>query len=376
MEDHERARFDQIGKECLRKAMRIVFYDSLTKPFMEVLGVGVLCLAIAAGANMLLHQETSFLGIHMCDRPLSLTSLLVFYALLIGATDPARKLSGIYSSIQGGIAAADRVFPLLDKQPAISDPLSPRPMSIPIHRLTFNHVNFEYVAGQPVLRDINLKIKFGETLAIVGANGCGKTTLVNLLPRFIDPVSGTVQIDGIDLQDFKIRDLRRLIAFVTQHTLLFDDTVENNIRYGSPQATVHEVTNAAKRAMAHQFITQELESGYQTVIGPGGSFLSGGQRQRISLARAILRDPEILILDEATNQIDLKSEQLIRQALEVFLRERSAIIITHRMSTLSLADRVVVMDAGQIIDVGAHEDLISRCAIYQDLNQSQFRESA
>jgi ATP-binding cassette subfamily B protein/subfamily B ATP-binding cassette protein MsbA len=230
--------------------------------------------------------------------------------------------------------------------------------------------------GEPVLRAIDLRIPFGESLAIVGSNGCGKSTLVNLVARFYDPVEGAVRLDGVDLRACRVRELRRKIGIVTQQTVLFDDTVMNNIRYGSLHATDEQVIAAAKKAHAHRFIVEKLDEGYDTIVGERGGRLSGGQRQRIALARAILRDPEILILDEATSQIDLESEQLIHQALREFTRGRTAILITHRLSTLTLADRILVMDAGRIADLGTHQELLGRCDIYRRLHQIQFRESA
>jgi ATP-binding cassette subfamily B protein/subfamily B ATP-binding cassette protein MsbA len=227
-----------------------------------------------------------------------------------------------------------------------------------------------------VLHDLSLRIPHGEKLAIVGPNGCGKSTLTNLIPRFYDPVSGTVRLDHVDLRDMRLSDLRQQIGIVTQHTWLFDDTILNNIRYGRPQATDQQVIEAAKQAHAHQFIEQKLSRGYKTVVGQGGQLLSGGQRQRIALARAILRDPAILVLDEATSQIDLESEQLIHNVLVGFIRNRTAILITHRLSTLALADRILVMDAGRIVDIGTHEQLLSRCTLYSRLHKIAFRESA
>jgi len=376
MEQYERSRFRRISRECLRKAMKIMFYNSLTKPAIEILGMGTIFIALIAGVYLVLNQETHILGIPMCDRPISGAALFWFYGLLVGASDPARKLSDVFTRIQGGIAAADRVFPLLDRQPKITDPSNPRPAPRPHRQLVFDHVDFHYTPDQPVLQDIDLKVDFGETLCVVGPNGCGKTTLVNLLPRFYDPVDGVVRLDDVDLRELRLRELRRIVGVVTQQTLLFDDTVENNIRYGSLSATREQVIEAAKKAHAHRFIEEKLEEGYESVVGPGGNRLSGGQRQRIALARAMLRNPDILVLDEATSQIDIESEQLIHRALEYFVRDRTAIIITHRLSTLQLADRILVMEAGRIVDLGTHDELSQRCDLYQRLHELQFRQSA
>jgi ATP-binding cassette subfamily B protein/subfamily B ATP-binding cassette protein MsbA len=376
MESYERKRFQTTSRGCLRQAMKIMFYDSLARPAIEILGLTIVFVALIAGAYLVLHQATHICGVRMCARPLSDPALLCFFGLLVGASDPARKLSDVFSAIQAGIAAADRLYPILDREPKIADPDVPRPAPRPHRQLVFDHVSFHYTPEQPVLHEIDLTIPFGETLCIVGPNGCGKTTLANLLPRFYDPVSGSVRLDDVDLRELRLRDLRRLVGLVTQQTLLFDDTVFNNIRYGSLTASRAEVLAAAKQAHAHRFITEKLEHGYDTIVGPGGNRLSGGQRQRIALARAMLRNPDILILDEATSQIDLESEQLIHKALEHFVRNRTAIIITHRLSTLELADRILVLDAGRQVDLGMHDELLRRCELYRRLHEFQFRQSA
>ncbi len=376
MERHERKRFHQTAKQYYRKVMRINFYSSLTAPNNELLGIGVICLALVAGCYLVLNQQTHLLGVRMTDRPLSFGALMAFYAFLIGVSDPARKLSGVMSALQSAAAAADRVYAVHDREPTIVDPPSPRPLPSQDRELVLDHVSFHYTPEQPVLIDLDLKIASGETIAIVGPNGCGKTTLASLIPRFYDPVAGSVRLGGCDLRELRMRDLRREIGLVTQQTLLFDDTVANNIRYGRPGASESEVIEAAQKAHAHRFIVEQLSEGYETVVGERGGRLSGGQRQRIALARAILRDPSILILDEATSQIDYESEQLIHKALEEFVRGRTTILITHRVHTLALAQRILVMNEGRVVDLGTHSELLGRCAVYQRLYQTSLRESA
>jgi len=304
---------------------------------------------------------------------------VLFYSFLLGAADPARKLSDVLTQIQRAAAASDRIYAMLDREPQVRDPERPRPLARHRKHLVFDGVDFSYTPGRPVLRELNLKIDFGETIAIVGPSGCGKSTLASLIPRFADPDAGTIRLDGVPLGEVRLRHLRSQIGLVTQEPVLFDDTVLNNIRYGSPQATAEQVIRAAKQAHAHRFIEQELPHGYDSSVGPMGGQLSGGQRQRIALARAILRDPAILVLDEATSQIDLESEQLIQKVFERFVRGRTAVIITHRLGALSLANRIVVMREGRIVDVGTHDELTACCDFYRRLYQIQFdglRETA
>jgi ATP-binding cassette subfamily B protein/subfamily B ATP-binding cassette protein MsbA len=376
MERHERKRFHQTAKEYYRRVMRINFYGSLTAPNNELMGIGVICLALLAGCYLVLNDQTHLLGIKMTDRPLTFGALMAFYAFLIGVSDPARKLSGVMSMLQGAAAAADRIYAVHDREPTIVDPPKPRSLPSQNRELVLDGVSFHYTPERPVLVDVDLTIGSGETIAIVGPNGCGKTTLASLIPRFYDPVEGAVRLGGCDLRELRMRDLRREIGLVTQQTLLFDDTVANNIRYGRSGASESEIIEAAKKAHAHKFIVEQLTDGYQTQVGERGNRLSGGQRQRIALARAILRDPSILILDEATSQIDYESEQLIHKALEEFVRGRTTILITHRVHTLALARRILVMDEGRILDLGTHSELLSRCTVYQRLYQTSLRESA
>ncbi len=376
MERHENNRFRRTTREVYRKSMKIMFYHGLTKLSDEVLGICVVCISILAGGYLVLNQETHIFGMLMTAKPLNLASLLLFYGFLIGASDPLRKLSGFVNQIQAGSAAADRVYPLIDREPSIVEIDNPIPVNDVRKPIIFKDVSFYYNRNELVLRDINLKIESGKTLAIVGPNGCGKTTLLNMIPRFFDPIKGQVLLGYDPLQDLSIHKLRRRVGIVTQQTILFDDTVMNNIRYGSTRASDEDVILAAKKAHAHSFIVDKLDQGYDTNVGESGSRLSGGQRQRISLARAILRDPQIMLLDEATSQIDPESEQLIHNALQKFTKDRTTVMITHRLSTLSLADQILVLNEGKIVDLGTHEELASRCELYQRLYQLTLKESA
>jgi ATP-binding cassette subfamily B protein/subfamily B ATP-binding cassette protein MsbA len=367
MEKQEEKRFHTTSKHYFRNAMRIARYDALLHPVIEILGITTIILGILAGGWLVLRGDTHLLGIKITDRPLELPALVLFFAFLAGAADPVRKLSDVYGQLQRAAAAADRVFEILDRPAQISDPSAP--LVLPRHRrhLTFENVSFCYEPGQPVLRDISLEIPFGQRWAIVGPSGCGKTTLVSLIPRFMDPTRGRVLLDGIDIRLVRLRELRQQIGLVTQEPILFDDTVFNNIRYGSLHATRAQVEDAARRAYAHEFIVHDLPQGYETRIGPFGCRLSGGQRQRIALARAILRDPAILILDEATSQLDLESERLIHQALQEFTAGRTTLIITHRLSTLALADQIVLMEDGTVVAMGSHAELLRASPAYRRL---------
>jgi ATP-binding cassette subfamily B protein/subfamily B ATP-binding cassette protein MsbA len=376
MESAERSRFHNSSKLYYQRQMKIASYNSLVSPLTEFLGVCMVLVAAMIGGYLVLNRQTHILGLKISDVPLTHGWMGLFFAMMAGMSAPARRLSTYISWIQQALAASDRVYEILDQEPGITDPLDPLPLPQLKKAIRFDNLSFHYSPDKPVLEQINLDVRAGETIAIVGPNGCGKSTLLNLMLRFYDPVQGTITIDGVDISQVRIRDLRSKIGLVNQETLFFNDTVAANIRYGNPDADQAMIEAAARKAHAHSFITEKLSEGYETLVGPGGNRLSGGQRQRLALARAILRDPEILILDEATSQIDLESEQLIHQVLEEFLRTRTALVVTHRMSTISLADRVVVMEAGRLLDVGTHQELLGRCDLYRRLANLGYRESA
>lgn len=371
-ERHQRRMFHQGSKRYFHRAMRIAAYDSLSHPLTELMGVVAISVAVLIGAYLVIEGRTRLLGVPITPRPLSVPALLLFYAFLAGVADPLRKFSDVFNRIQRGVAAADRVYALSDRQPLVRDPARPAPAARHRRDLVFDAVGFGYRPGQTVLDDVTLHIGFGETVAIVGPNGCGKTTLASLIPRFHDPTRGQICLDGVPLDRIRLADLRRQIGLVTQETVLFDDTVRNNIRYGSPRATEDDIIRAAQKAHAHEFIVRDLPDGYDTTVGTLGGKLSGGQRQRIALARAILRDPAIIVLDEATSQVDLESEQAIQEALVDFSRDRTTVIVTHRLAVLSLANRIVVMQSGRILDVGSHAELLARSALYRRLHQIHF----
>ena len=371
----ERAKFKIGTRRFYRKSMKMAFYNVAARSSSEMLGICTVSLGIIAGGYLAMGGHTHLLNIRMTEEPLGFAPVLLFFVFLIGASDPAKKLTDVWSNLQRGIAAADRVYSIIDRTSRVSEPTESAVVARPHSTLKFENIHYQYPSGPKVLRGIDLNIRHGETVALVGPNGCGKSTLISLLCRFDDPLEGEIMIDDVPINQLRTRELRKRIALVTQRTMLFDDTIENNIRYGTPGADDHAVARAAKMAFADDFIRHKTPNGYETMLGNDGMRLSGGQMQRIALARAFLRNPDILILDEATSQIDLESEQLIHEALAKFLVDRTGIMITHRPTSLAMADRVVVIEHGQIADSGSHGHLIGQNRFYQSLCGSETTSS-
>ena len=284
---------------------------------------------------------------------------------------PVKFLGQFPALVQPGLAAAERAFELLDAPVEVLD----RPQARPVHgfrdAIRFEEVSFAYSGGPPVLRELDLEIRPGEVVALVGPSGAGKSTLADLLPRFHDPSQGRITLDGSDLRDLRLRGLRALFGVVTQETILFHESVRTNIAYAVPEATPAQIEAAARAANAHEFISA-LPHGYDTTLGERGVRLSGGQRQRIAIARALLRDPPILILDEATSALDTESERLVQQAIDELLHDRTVLVIAHRLSTVRLADQILVLDAGRIVERGTHDELLARGGLYRRLYELQF----
>ena len=376
MEQHEHDRFRTVARDVYKKGMKIARYVALARMNNELLGICVICCSLLAGGYLVLNEKTVLFGITMCTTPMTVSQMMLFYAFLIGVSDPMRKMADVYTMIQGGIVAADRVFPMIDQVPSITNPAKPVKVPPQPIKITFDQITFGYDKKNPVVKDVTFEVPAGSSLGIVGANGCGKSSMVNLLPRFFDPQKGTIKFNDVDIKNFTLKDLRLAIGYVTQQTMLFNDTIMNNIRYGTPEATEAQVIHAAKQAHAHKFIMSNHKKGYDATTGEHGGKLSGGQRQRLALARAILKDPPVLLLDEATSQIDPESEQLIHKTLAEFIRNRTTILITHRLSTLDLVDQIMVMEHGSILDMGTHEELMQRCDTYRRLRTNVLSDAA
>jgi subfamily B ATP-binding cassette protein MsbA len=301
------------------------------------------------------------------------SEFLGFLLAIFQLMPPVKELSNVNNRLQEATAAGKRVFEILDTEPGIRDVAQPVRLESFRSAIEFQDVSFRYIDGDLVLADISMTINKGEVVAIVGPSGAGKSTLVDLVPRFYDPTSGTIAIDGHDLRTIELKSLRENIGIVTQETILFNDTVRNNIAYGLEACPQEAIISAAKAANAHNFIV-DMPSGYDTVIGERGVKISGGERQRLSLARAILKNPPILILDEATSALDTESEILVQEAIEHLMSGRTSIVIAHRLSTVQHADRIVVLEAGRIVEEGKHAELLARpLGLYKKLFDLQFR---
>ena len=381
--DKHRKMYEDEYQFYYKKALKVVRIDAFAKPTMEMLGILSLFIALLPGAYLVLRHKTSIYGIQLSEQPMTVETLGVLYALLAGMLDPCRKMNSSISRLRRSLTALERILETLDSQPTIRN--IPEAVAMPRHSksIEFRNVTFQYAprdkseARGSVLNDFSLKIQAGEVVAIVGQNGCGKSTLVQLLPRFFDPQAGDILIDGVSLQKASIPDLRGQIGLVTQETILFDMTLRENITYGSQNIDQAALDAAAKKAHLTPILNQ-LPLGYDTQLGDKGKSLSGGQRQRVALARAILRDPAILILDEATSATDSESEALIHQTLKEFVPGRTALLITHSMSAslLDFVTRVVVMDQGRVVADGTHTQLLATSPIYQRLFQAPSRREA
>ncbi len=343
----ERRRFKRNANTLYRISQKMNFYDSLLRPIVEMMGTIAIAVAIMVGAYLVLNEETHLWRIRISDRPLTSTSLLLFFGFLAGASDPARKMSEVINQVVRAGMIADMLKKTFDQKPTVV--AARRGLAVPKHSqsIRFDNVAFEYRPKQNAIDSVTFEVPFGQTIAIVGPNGCGKSTLMNLLARFYDPQQGDILLDGVNLRDLSPRKLRQQMAWVTQESTLFKSTIRENILYGKPDATEEEFMAAAERALVTH-IVQEKPSGFGTFVGEEGRQLSAGQRQRVALARAILADPRILILDEATSQIDGKTETVLHEGLADFIKQRTTFIVTHRVSSLKLADRVLIMDNGKI----------------------------
>ncbi|MBN1972781.1 MAG: ABC transporter ATP-binding protein [Sedimentisphaerales bacterium] len=357
--DYENEKFKTINMRFLKHTLKMSKIDAATTPVMEVLGMAAGAAAIIAGAYWVNYGRM--------DSPEEFFGLLI---LLGVAAESARKTSDVWNKIQEANAAAERVFDIMDSPLEYEKPGA---IALPVlkNRIEFRDIVFSYPGtSAQALKHVNLTIEAGQNVAFVGPNGSGKTTLANLIPRFYDPDSGQILIDGQDIRDVTLFSLRSQIGMVTQNVVTFNDTIAANIAYGKPEATKEEIIEAAKRSFAHEFIAP-LPDGYDTVIGEEGSGLSGGQLQRIIIARAILKNPAILIFDEATSQVDAESESKIHKAIEEVMHNRTSIIIAHRFSTVISADIIVVINQGRIIAHGSHDELINKCQLYQNLYETQ-----
>jgi subfamily B ATP-binding cassette protein MsbA len=360
MEDYESRRFSAENESLFKIIMKRQRIRAISSPVMEILGgLGIAAIVLVGGYSVVKGNST----------PGNFGSFLAALALLY---KPIKSLSMVNDIVQGGLAASSRVFELLDTTPEIRDTNGTVPLTGISDGIIFEHLSFKY-EDEMVLKDINFEVKVGEVLALVGTSGAGKTTLVNLIPRFYDIDEGRIAIDGRDIRTLTLKSLREHIGIVTQQTILFNDTARNNIAYGDITRSQEEIVEAAKAANAHEFI-EKLPLGYDTIIGEQGVKLSGGERQRISIARALLKNAPVLILDEATSSLDSESELQVQTALERLMANRTVFLIAHRLSTIRNAHRILVIDNGRIVEEGTHDELFALNRIYKRLYQMQFRD--
>ena len=358
-------RFKDAARRLLRANMRSVRIQSISSPLMDTIGAIAIAVMLFIGRNEIQH-----------DR-MSMGLFAAFIILLFKLYDPVRRFAFFYNNFQQAIGASASIFTFFDAE----DDVKERPRAAALQRFTgsirFDNVGFSYSTGEgehQILHHVDLELRSGEVLALVGPSGAGKSTLVNLIPRFFDVTSGRILIDGHDLRDLTLASLRRQVAQVTQETILFNDTVRNNIAYGQPDAKLALVERAARSALAHDFILR-MPQAYDTVIGEKGFRLSGGERQRIAIARAILKDAPILILDEATSALDSESESLVQTALANLMQGRTVMVIAHRLSTIRRAHRIAVLESGRITAIGSHEELLAMSSTYRRLYQLQFMDA-
>ena len=359
-EQFEKQRFRAATTAYFRAIVRNERVRALASPLTEMIG--------ALGTVLLLWYGSRLV---LVERALDGAAFLTFLGLSLKLYSPVKWLSKFPSTVQPGLVAAERIFEFLDVPFDIHDAPGAKPLA-PIQReIHFDDVTFEYERGRPVLQDISLVVPAGSVVALVGPSGAGKSTLVDLVARFYDPTRGRITVDDVDLRQVQVHSLRSQLGVVSQDTILFHDSVRANIAYALPNATQDAVERAARAANAHEFII-ELPNGYDTILGERAVRLSGGQRQRIAIARAILRDPPVLILDEATSALDSESERLVQQAMEQLLRGRTVFVIAHRLSTIRNADQIVVLQAGRIVQRGSHEQLLAEGGLYRHLYRLQF----